>query len=181
MRFLRWTRFAAPVLGLAAVALVIGLPNIALGDEERRDFSATLVSFNETPLTLSTPGHGTVRLRLNQDSISYSLRFDDLSSAPLFAHIHLGERHTTGGVIAFLCGGGGKPLCTPGKTMTGTIAAADIIGPNTQVFPTPFTLAGAERAIRAGAVYANVHSTLFPTGEIRGQLTPNDGHDRDND
>ena len=31
----------------------------------------------------------------------------------------------------------------------------------------------AQRAIRAGAVYANVHTPNFPGGEIRGQLTPN--------
>ena len=48
----------------------------------------------------------------------------------------------------------------------------------TQAFPTPFTLAAAERAIRAGAVYANVHTTVYPAGEIRGQLDGgNDGRD----
>ena len=35
---------------------------------------------------------------------------------------------------------------------------------------------GLVRAIRAGATYTNVHSTLFPPGEIRGQ---NRGHGHD--
>jgi hypothetical protein len=30
------------------------------------------------------------------------------------------------------------------------------------------------RALRAGAAYANVHTTTFPAGEIRGQI---EGHD----
>ncbi len=38
-------------------------------------------------------------------------------------------------------------------------------------------------AIRRGATYANVHSTLYPGGEIRAQLEEDDdrGHDRDDD
>lgn len=48
------------------------------------------------------------------------------------AHIHLGARATTGGVSAFLCGGG-KPSCPPtGGTVTGTITRADVIGPASQ-------------------------------------------------
>jgi CHRD domain len=31
-------------------------------------------------------------------------------------------------------------------------------------------------AIRAGATYANVHTTLYPGGEIRGQIGMGDAH-----
>jgi hypothetical protein len=37
------------------------------------------------------------------------------------------------------------------------------------------------RAIRAGAAYANVHSTLFTPGEIRGHIEPADDKDDDRD
>ena len=33
------------------------------------------------------------------------------------------------------------------------------------------------RAMRAGATYVNVHSTTWPTGEIRSQIDGNSGHD----
>jgi hypothetical protein len=192
MRFPKWTRLAAPLLSLAAVGLVIGLPNIAMGDEGRRDFNTTLSSFHETP-TLSTEATGTLRLQLTPQEIDYTLTFNNLSSAVLFAHIHLGENHITGGVIAFLCGGGGKPVCSTtteqtSGTISGKIVAADILPPTAPrlAVPNPVNqaqglaagdLAGAERAIRAGAVYGNVHSSTFPAGEIRGQLLA--GGDRD--
>ena len=85
-----------------------------------------------------------------------------------------------GGVIAFLCGGGSKPACPPGTAteavVTGVITAADIGGPRAQGIE-PGSFDEAVRAIRAGATYANVHSTIFPQGEIRGQI----GGGRDDD
>ena len=53
--------------------------------------------------------------------------------------------------------------------MTGTIAAADVIGPAAQGIA-PGEFRELVRAMRAGATYANVHSTTFPAGEIRGQI-----------
>ena len=35
------------------------------------------------------------------------------------------------------------------------------------------------KAMRAGAAYANVHTTLFPTGEIRGAIGPRDDDEDD--
>jgi hypothetical protein len=55
--------------------------------------------------------------------------------------------------------------------ISGTITAADVIGPTAQGVE-----AGAfdelVQAIRAGATYVNVHSTLFPGGEVRSGLAP---------
>ena len=85
-------------------------------------------------------------------------------------HIHLAQRHVPGVVVAFLCGGGGKPPCpSPGGTVSGTITAADIVGPAEQGIA-PGEFGEVVRALRAGATYVNVHSELFPAGEIRGQI-----------
>ena len=60
-------------------------------------------------------------------------------------------------------------------TITGTIVPADVIGPAGQGIK-PGEYAELLRAIRAGATYANVHSSLYPGGEIRAQLNERHGH-----
>ncbi len=78
-----------------------------------------------------------------------------------------------GGVSAFLCGGAppasNKPACPNSGTVTGTIVASDVIGPTAQ------GISAGEfdelvRAIRAGAIYANVRTDKYPGGEIRGRI-----------
>jgi hypothetical protein len=148
-------------------------------DDERHRVKATLSGFQETPSTLSTPGTGTFTATIddNAQSIDYKLSYEGLEAPAIAAHIHLGARGTTGGVSAFLCSGGNKPACPPaGGTVTGTITATDIVGPAAQGIA-PGQFAKVIRAIRNGAVYANVHSTLRPGGEIRGQLRADEEDD----
>jgi hypothetical protein len=40
----------------------------------------------------------------------------------------------------------------------------------------PTAFAELVRAIRAGYAYANLHTTRFPSGEIRGQINDRDEH-----
>jgi hypothetical protein len=89
------------------------------------------------------------------------------------SHIHVGARGVNGGVSAFFCGGGTKPPCpTPSGTVTGVIQASDVIGPAAQGINAgePTAFAELVRAIRAGYTYANVHTTRWTGGEIRGQI-----------
>ena len=89
----------------------------------------------------------------------------------LFAHIHFGRPATNGGVIAFLCGGGDKPVCPASGAVHGTIDAADVIGPAEQGIA-PGEFQELVRAIRRNAAYVNVHTDDFPTGEVRGNIIP---------
>jgi hypothetical protein len=59
--------------------------------------------------------------------------------------------------------------------VSGTITAANVIGPAGQGIAAT-QLAELIRAIRAGAAYANVHSSIWPGGEIRGQLDAGHSH-----
>ncbi len=158
----------ATIVCLASALLA---PGIGFSQPGSRDFRARLDGFQSVP-SLSTSGTGEFKARLNPDnaSISYRLSYSGLEAAAVAAHIHLGARATNGGVVAFLCGGGGKPACpVSGGSVEGTIVAADVIGPTGQGIA-PGEFAEAVRAMRAGATYVNVHTTLFPAGEIRGQI-----------
>jgi hypothetical protein len=149
------------------------LAGLAIADPHGRNFKASLDSYHETSLSLSTSGTGSFRARLNHDGdqLTYELQYSGLEGGNvLFAHVHLGQIGTTGGVMFFLCGGGGRPACpNPPATVTGTVTASDVIGPSGQgVAPGEFQ--EAIDAMRDGAAYANVHTTVYPSGEIRGQI-----------
>jgi len=120
--------FISVVIAVAALILV----GLAIADSGARFFRASLDGYHETPLSISTNGTGSFRATLNPtgDELTYELQYSGLEGGPLlFAHVHIGQTGTTGGVMFFLCGGG-KPACPNGPaTVTGTVNASDIIGP----------------------------------------------------
>ena len=146
--------------------------------------SAVLSGYEEVP-SVSTAARGFFRAEISRDgqSIDYELSYQALQGDVTQAHIHLGQRHTNGGVSAFLCATTQPvtaPTCPPstaaGVTVAGTIRAAEVVGPAGQLIG-PGEIAELVAGIRAGAAYANVHSSAVPSGEIRGQIRR--GHRRD--
>ena|ERR687895_213333 len=170
-------RLAAGV-AIVAIASVVATTAVAGADRGGGDFDARLSGYEETPQTLSTTGSGRFEADVDRRSqvIDYELSYSGLEGAVTAAHIHLGRRATTGGVSAFLCGGGDKPPCPQSGTVEGTIDAADVIGPTAQGIE-PGAFAELVRAMEAGATYANVHSSKWPGGEIRGQIDGGGGDD----
>lgn len=159
--------------------LALAATKAALADNDRgfNRLGANLVGYEETPLTLSTTGNGRFDALIHNDGseIVYQLSYSDLEGAVLQAHIHLGQRHTSGGIAVFLCsnlgnGPAGTQACPAAPaTITGAIAATDVIGPAGQGISAG-EFEELVRAIRAGSTYANVHTSLYPSGEIRGQI-----------
>jgi CHRD domain len=165
----RRIQLAAAVAIVAIVSVVATTALAGDGGNARAD----LDGYQELSPTssVSTLGNGEFKAKIRSQQIQYELRYRDLEGgAVLFAHIHFGQRATNGGVSAFLCGGGGKPPCPPSPaTVTGTIVPTDVVGPAAQgIAPGQFD--ELVRAMRAGATYANVHTTQWPGGEIRGQI-----------
>ena len=159
---------------MMGAALVIGGWRAA-ADSGSIVFQARLEGFQETP-AISTNATGTFQARLNSagTELEYELRYSGLEGGnTLFAHVHIGQFGVAGGVMFFLCGGGGKPACPNGEaTVTGTVNASNVIGPAGQGV-TAGEFDEAIRAMRAGVAYANVHTVTYPAGEIRGQINDN--------
>ena len=123
--------------------------------------------------SVSTGAEGTFRwqVRDNPLRIHFVLKYEDMEGTTVSqAHLHFAQRHVGGGVIAVLCGGGEPACTTPDGRFEGDILESEVLGPADQGIQHG-ALTEVIRAIRAGAVYANVHSTpQYPEGEIRGQL-----------
>jgi hypothetical protein len=161
-----------PYLVVAGAALVtIATSSYALADDATK-INAQLSGFQEVP-TRSTSGFGRFEAKLDRGEIQYKLKYEDLegtTTGTAGAHLHLGARATNGGVIAFLCGGGSKPACPASRgTITGVITPDDVLRVAGQ------GIAAGEfdevvAAMRAGVTYVNVHTSVAPDGEIRGQV-----------
>lgn len=146
---------------------------------------ATLTGFQETPNTLSTTGSGRFAAKVNEagDAFDFKLEWKGLVGTVTQAHIHFGQSGLSGGIMIWLCGTATNPgppapaplpatcpTTTPGEgTVEGTIKKENVIGPAGQGIAAG-EFAEALKAIRVGAAYANIHSTLYPGGEIRGQI-----------
>jgi CHRD domain len=172
----------------SAVALiaVFGIVALAVAHGNRdRSLRATLRGIEEPPSVI-TPASGEFKATISRDetSIEYELSFEDLVGAVTQAHIHVGQKGVNGGVSVFLCGTQaipgppGTPSCqgpNSGK-VTGTITSASVIGPSGQGVAAG-EFADLLKAIRSGVTYANVHSTMWPGGEVRGQISVRDDDD----
>ena len=140
-------------------------------------FKAVLNGYQENPAVAST-GFGTFEATLVDDTtLHYVFTYGGLEGGnSLFAHVHFGARTgVNGGVSFFLCGGSTKPDPCPNVegTVEGDVGPADVVGPNAQGIE-PGSFAEILRAMRAGTAYANIHTTRWPGGEIRGEINNSD-------
>jgi hypothetical protein len=151
------------VFAVGAIAIAGG------GGGKKGGFKAQLSGYQETP-SISSPATGRFKAKINGDTIKFKLSYSGFVDTTVTkAHIHFGQFGVAGGIAVILCGDG-KPACPPTSgEVTGTIGAADVIGPADQ------GIAAGEigeliAAMRAGVTYVNVHTAAHPGGEIRGQI-----------
>jgi hypothetical protein len=173
---------------LVFVALgVLGVGAVATADDNDGSGhnSARLNGYQEVP-SISTTGTGSFHIKFNRDNTAdYVLSYRDVETAVSQAHIHFAQRSVNGGIAVFLCRtppqpgppapAQNPPVCPPmSGTVSGTVGPNDLIGPNGQGMEPVTAWNEFKAAVKVGHTYANVHSSRFPGGEIRGQINDRD-------
>ena len=164
-------------IGLWAItALAVSILAVPAAYSQTERFSASLSGANEVP-PINSAGTADFQMSIQPGAITFSLTFSDLSSTLAVAHLHFAPSKVAGSVMIFLCGGGNQPACPAATsgTITGTITAANVTGPTGQGI-NPGDLDSALAAVRSELSYANMHTTMFPGGEIRGNVQRGGGH-----
>jgi hypothetical protein len=174
---------AAAVLGCSTAGSDVTSPDIELdvllshggGSMRSLNFVAPASGDQEVPARdTDARGNAVFNVSADGESMSYRLIVANIENVTQ-AHIHLGQRGANGGVVAWLYGnfattpptafpGGGGPV--NGVLATGTITSASLVG----------ALAGQPLSalinhIKSNGAYVNVHTSQFPPGEVRGQIT----------
>lgn len=129
-------------------------------------WTAELSGANERPVPVTSDASGRATFTLNRDgtALHYTLDVENLENT-LMAHIHVGAADATGGVIVWLYPSGPPPQPIPG-TFSGRLAEGIITDANI----TGMSLLQLIGRFELGTTYVNVHTQMYPAGEIRGQI-----------
>ncbi len=149
-------------LGLGAVAMALGLYASGCNDPTKGQsiFQAQLGGPNEVP-PRSSGGSGAAGFTLDGNTVHYSLEVNGLGGITQ-SHIHVAPVGVNGPVKVFLFKPSGPTgTLNYGVLAQGSFTASDLIG---------ISFDDLLSAMRSGNAYVNVHTTVYPGGEIRGQI-----------
>ncbi|MGQ7869450.1 CHRD domain-containing protein [Sunxiuqinia sp. sy24] len=139
-----------------------------------RNFRAHLSSGQEVaavPVESMATGQAIFQLSKDGMSLHYKLIVANIEDV-LMAHIHMAPAGANGGVVAWLYPSGPPPALLVGTTngvlAEGTLMADDLVGSLAGM-----TLHDLIDSIKNGETYVNVHTSSYPGGEIRGQISGN--------
>jgi hypothetical protein len=129
----------------AALALAAAGPGIAV--------AAPAIPLNNGQETTGadTGASGFFSYQIDGDQLCYTLSARNLSAGAIAAHVHIGPRKVAGPVVIPLMVGAGTAWSVSHCTTVDPVLLDAI-------------------AADPGAYYVNVHTPMFPGGEIRGHL-----------
>lgn len=104
------------------------------------------------PTASPATGFGTVTYNAMTGTMSWDISWSGLLAAPTMMHFHQAAAGVNGGVVINITGWTGGT--------TGGVMGMTAISP------------AIETALLGGNLYFNLHTSVFPGGEIRGQVVP---------
>lgn len=140
------------LLHMVLIVLTV-LALVSVAADGGRKFTTTLTGAAEVPGPGDPDGSGTASLRLNPGSeqVCFELMVSNIALPATGAHIHVGTITQSGGVVV------GLVAPDASGTSSGCVSASrDLI---LAILQNP------------EGYYVNVHSTEFPAGAVRGQLS----------
>ncbi len=157
--------------GLVVVLIVALFASTSMGvatAQQRTSWVAYLSNAEEVPRNNST-ATGIASFTVVPAGVQYWISVYGLQNTQM-GHIHIGAAGQNGAVAVWLYPAAPPPVLIPGATSnmigSGTITPANFAGGPLAGQP----LSALINAMNAGNAYANVHTTAFPGGEIRGQI-----------
>jgi CHRD domain len=155
-----------------AIALTAGMIALAAAPASAQSFTLTASLSGAGELTATTPaintgafGDCTAVVDLTAQTLTYSVRVFNLPSGVTASHIHVGAPGTGGPVVVNFA-----PAANSSNDFgfSGTVRFAEFVLRPDQGIRSSDDMV---QAILGGNSYCNVHSTVNPGGEIRGQFT----------
>ena len=173
----RIVRTVSVLLATTGVAYADGLRfegRLSGAQEVVADESGELV-----PGGTDTDARGRVRASFNRalSRVGVNLRVRNLSGTFAAAHFHCGRAGQNGPVALGLIMPG--PLSFDGERIIGELTNADFTGADCipAVGRPVNNIAALALAMRDGLIYTNVHTSVFPAGEVRAQMLPRNHDD----
>jgi hypothetical protein len=160
------------LVALAALLLVAGLAPGAIASRNP-DFVARMSPAQEVAPVNAPGAKGFATFTVEGNLLHYRVTVRELTGPATQAHIHgPADRGVNASISIWLCGTAalpgpaGTPTCS--SATTGLLVEGSVTITREQL-----------AMIDAGLAYANVHTTMHPPGEVRGQLRPADSGDTD--
>jgi hypothetical protein len=139
------------VVAIGAVAAIGPASAARIGEASHggRPFVTDLLPDNQVPPTASN-GSGTALVTLNQGQaeVCWDISVSDLTTPVILSHIHHGAAGTNGPVVV--------DFMEPVNGLQGCVHSDPALIKQIRQDPADY--------------YVNVHTTMFPGGEVRGQL-----------
>lgn len=166
---------------IPAFLCMLAMPVLAQTGDFTDRGAGSMTGYQEAPSTVNSPGSGEffIHVHLDRTALDYELRYRGLTGVTQ-SHIHFGRPGTSGGIVLYLCSNLTPPAGVPVPQacptsegiLTGTLTAANVVAQTSQgIVSGDAGFAAILKAIQDGSTYANVHTSGFPGGEIRGVIT----------